>query len=217
MRTPTPDSGFAILAFESSAIARHARTHMVTLGPVLRSISREEDRDLENPYKTPERGDEQAGGPSSQEAEALDLETLAHGDLKKLRDRSHTIMSVGVYWVLQLALVVPASSWIEESSDGLIPAHWTILASFVLLLPGVIGAFHRGAWARVVGMLTCCICLPAFPIGTALGIFGLIAYVGADKLFGRGRVLHRDLNREWKRRKQLRREERRNRKTRTAK
>jgi len=47
---------------------------------------------------------------------------------------------------------------------------------FVTALPGIIagwGLLKHQSWARILGIIVCIISLPGFPIGTALGVYGL--------------------------------------------
>ncbi len=53
----------------------------------------------------------------------------------------------------------------------------------------------------MLGIILCAISLLGIPIGTLIGIIGLIAFVGGEKLFGEGKYLHADLQREFKHRK----------------
>jgi len=51
-----------------------------------------------------------------------------------------------------------------------------------------IGCFTRDDWARICGIIICCLLLLNIPIGTLIGIFGLIAFIRGKKLFGPGRL-----------------------------
>jgi hypothetical protein len=61
----------------------------------------------------------------------------------------------------------------------------------------VVGLFKRTAWGRIVGIIVCVIILINFPIGTAMGAFGLFAFFKAPELFGSNRVTHRELKTEF--------------------
>lgn len=54
---------------------------------------------------------------------------------------------------------------------------------------------------RTNGILACGFMLLGFPLGTILGLLGIIAFVGGKPLFGANKIQHKDLEKEYKFRK----------------
>lgn len=141
----------------------------------------------------------EAGGPIEDRHAFSDHSTA---ELKKLYNHSHTVGTLGVLWCLGVAVGI----WLGVMAlggDGGTTLGLIILAATGLQLAAVIGAFGRAAWGRTVGMIACGLMLLNIPLGTVIGIFGLIAYGGGGRLFGEGRYRHAELKAEYKRRKRL--------------
>jgi len=60
------------------------------------------------------------------------------------------------------------------------------------------GSWRRPSWGRIPGVVCCILALFLVPIGTAIGVLGLIAYGRGRDLFGPNRYLHGMLDAEWK-------------------
>ncbi len=66
------------------------------------------------------------------------------------------------------------------------PVDVLFLLGIIVILYGigVYGTFFKRSWARTYGIVLCCVLMLGFPVGTALGIFGLFSFQGAKVLFG---------------------------------
>jgi hypothetical protein len=151
-----------------------------------------------NPYAPPVAPITGVGGGGRELFAGLDTKTL-----KKLRDHSHTIRALGMLWALGTLIYAGLALMMLAGSD----AGGAAAAGLLLGLGALVGCasyacFARPGWGRVLGIILNAIALLGFPIGTLIGILGLIAFVGGEKLFGDGKYLHADLQREFKHRKQ---------------
>jgi len=63
------------------------------------------------------------------------------------------------------------------------------------------GSWIRPSWGRILGVLFCILSLFAIPIGTIVGVLGLIAYGRGSSLFGENRYESKILEDELKYRK----------------
>ena len=64
-----------------------------------------------------------------------------------------------------------------------------------------IGLVKRTKWGKVLGSIICCLMLLSIPLGTIIGIAGLVAFFKAPELFGKERITHKELKHEFKYRK----------------
>jgi len=136
-------------------------------------------------------------------------------ELKKLRDASLCIRVLGLLWVAVaifsfLIVAGMASMAMDRTTAIMAPQTMDRLAPIVIsfcLVTGVLTgiasvcALLRPVWGRPVGMVICCLSLIHFPIGTLIGIIGLIAFSRGVKLFGPNRWLHSAIIAEWQQRK----------------
>jgi hypothetical protein len=132
-----------------------------------------------------------------------DLDTRT---LKKLRDNSNTVRALGVLWALATPLYAVVGATTLGSGLGGAGAAFAGISLAMVALFGIgsCACFARPAWGRALGIILNAIALLVFPVGTLIGIFGLIAFVGGERLFGAHRLPHADLQREFKQRKQNR-------------
>ena len=132
---------------------------------------------------------------------------LSFNELKKLKNYSHNIGALGVLWSIGAALsinglVLIAFGLVEyEKDDAFVFAVVFCLFLAIVLCLAVIGLFTRTRWGRGIGIGLCAFGLLGFPIGTIISIIGLIALTKDNRLFGKGRYLHKDLKKEYKFRK----------------
>lgn len=150
----------------------------------------------ENPYRAP------AGDPciAPERCEYNDLDTKT---LKRLRNHSHTIRTIGALGALG-TLVGPAIVFFSPPESALGVVTGVGIGILVLCGTVVYGSWWRPSWGRIPGMLYCILALFGFPIGTAIGVLGLIAFGNAAALFGPKRYRHSIIEREWKYRKKHR-------------
>ena len=147
----------------------------------------------ENPY-TPPVADPSIA-PQRQSLPEMDTPSL-----KVLRNDSHTIRALGALSVLA-AIVGPMIILFapQEESPGL---AYAIGGGFFLFF-GLVSycSWWRPSWGRIPGILYCALALFSFPIGTIIGILGIISYARGGPLFGPDRYPHSVLDAEWKYRK----------------
>jgi hypothetical protein len=71
----------------------------------------------------------------------------------------------------------------------------------VLYLLACVTSYTRPVWGRWLGIVLAALSLLSFPIGTAIGILALIAYIQGKRLFGPERFLHKDVTSVYRQRK----------------
>jgi len=158
---------------------------------------------IENPYTSP------TTAPESPIADGLGFDVSEFKKIKKLYYRSSNISCIAVL-IICVCLIIGVSlqSILGYFSDiGGAQLGSTMLVLFLLLafnLITAVGLFFRSSWGRICGIIACIFALLYFPFGTIISIFGLFALLGSPELFGKDRVYHRNLKREFKRLKKLR-------------
>lgn len=153
-----------------------------------------------NVYAPPETDIRQS---SSGEGHDPALRPMSTKDLKKLFSHSNTIRVLIFLWCLGLAflaLAVPvmfiaAASGDKEAVVSLIMGVLFLIFG-ALQAAGVYGCWNRLPWGRTVGIVLCVLSLPSFPLGTIIGILGIIAFSGGSRLFGPDRLTHERLKAE---------------------
>ena len=151
----------------------------------------------ENVYAPPRANLETQEGP----AELWHIELK---QLKRLYNASHSIRALGVLYGLgTFGIVAAVMLAIGSSADR---ASTTMLAAILfvsggLSVAGAITSFTRPRWGRWLGIVLCVVGLLNIPIGTIIGIFGLIAYAQGGRLFGPDRLMHKDVVDVYKQRK----------------
>ena len=145
---------------------------------------------MSNPYQSPQAKLE--GGDRRLFPE-WDFKTL-----KKVRNNSSTIQTLGWLWIIGSVLNVAVGfiALVNAGSMALINLGIGAFAAFAAY-----GAIRRPYWGKTVGMILCCIALIGFPIGTIIGIMGLIAFSEKAPLFGPNKLSHKDICDEFKYRK----------------
>jgi hypothetical protein len=130
------------------------------------------------------------------------LKSMSTKDLKKLFNHSHTIRALIFLWCLGLTLLtlfIPFmlfdSSKGSNNTDGSLMLL-VLVPLFFLQVGAVYGCWNRLPWGRTVGIIICVLSLPSVPIGTAIGILGIIAFAKAKRLFGPDRLTHTQLKAE---------------------
>jgi hypothetical protein len=124
--------------------------------------------------------------------------------LKRLYNASHSIRALGVLYGLgAFALVAAVILAIGPSAarESTIVLAVILFVSGGLSVAGAITSFTRPRWGRWLGIVLCVIGLLNIPIGTIIGIFGLIAYAQGGRLFGPDRLMHKDVVDVYKQRK----------------
>ena len=73
--------------------------------------------------------------------------------------------------------------------------------SFLVSITALVGLILRTHWGRTTAFVAATLLLVAFPIGTALGGWFMLALARGRRLFGSDRLLHHDVEKELERRK----------------
>lgn len=160
---------------------------------------------MENPYQTPEanpQAQQQAQPQYGNPAQHLSPQTL-----KKLRSNSHSIRALGYVWLIlgafSLFLVVKSTS-----NSPLFGLQFTKFGSILITTTGSIllmcgpAAWYRPSWGRWLCMIGCALLIANLNfIFIILGVLGIIALATGKRLFGKNRYYHKDLDREYKKRK----------------
>ena len=151
----------------------------------------------DNPFASPDNDD-------AIEVEGSEtFKDLNDKALKKLYYRSCNVSCIGfllVIGTIAIIAMVTAGGLYEEMDGSTTAIILIIIALYVIT---IIGVFMRTTWGRVLGIIACVLMLFSLGIPTIIGIFGLVAFIGAPQLFGAKRVTHKDLKAEFKLRKQL--------------
>lgn len=155
-----------------------------------------------NAYAPPTTDVRQSMTPGGDDA----LKRLSTKEVKKLFNHSRSVGALVFLW--SLGVVVTAAILIPnflagvkqaggQTGDGMVTVFLGIFgAVMVLQVAGVYGCWVRASWARTVGIILCVLMLLNFPLGTLIGIFGLIALISGGRLFGPERLTHQQLKAE---------------------
>ena len=124
--------------------------------------------------------------------------------LKRLYNASRTVHALGVLYALGAVGLIAALLFAASGSAKAAPAPGSLVIMLVIglvYLAATVASFTRPRWGRWLGILICTIGLIGFPIGTIIGLFGLVAYVQGGRLFGSDRLTHNDVAAIYKQRK----------------
>ena len=136
-----------------------------------------------NPYQSPEAD---FGGPDLPDG----LAGMTPKEVQKLYYRSSNISAIAGVFVIGMlgisGMLFFASTSMENPGVKLV-----LLASLVFYGFAVAGLAMRTDWGRVLGIIACIISLISVPLGTIVGIVGLVAFFKAKILFGPDRVTHK--------------------------
>ncbi len=134
------------------------------------------------------------------------MSNLKDWDTKNLKRTYYR--SNGIYAIAVLIIIIIAHSiiwrWItiKFMRDFIgVFANPLYLGLIILNIVALIGLIMRTTWGRIIGILTCGIWCLKFPIGTLIGIWGIVTLAPSSNLFGPKRILHKDLKNELKYRK----------------
>ena len=163
----------------------------------------------ENPFSAPQT-DPTATGDINGPLGALD-----HKTIKKLRNASHSIRTIGVLWglgtiayaVIGILSIAGVDEYDSRNQPGAMPPVLTGLLG--LALSGLLGTaawscFTRPTWGRTLGIVLSALSLIGFPLGTLIGALLLYYFIGGKRLYGPDAIRHADISAEYKRRKATR-------------
>lgn len=155
----------------------------------------------ENPYATPSSA-------ASLPTRNL-FQDIPTKELKKLRNDSHTIRAVAALLILGLLIMLLAGGFLLFGNIGnggpagvfeLIP----LLIVGVLNSVVLVGLIKRANWGRILGFISGALMLFGFPLGTLIGVLFMVSLGRGKRLFGPDRLVHKQLEAEWKYRKRNR-------------
>ncbi len=128
-------------------------------------------------------------------------EVLHRREIKRLYHLSRTISAIAFLLVLGLVLLIAiffAYRAILAQLLGI--AETPLLMPFLLIVTfyvtALVGIIRRPRWGWDMGQLMCGLYLFLFPIGTIIGIVGLVAFARGRDLFGPDRPKYADLRKE---------------------
>lgn len=110
-------------------------------------------------------------------------------EVRKLYLRSRNVSAIaflimlGAIALVAILLLAPESLGSKPLFIGILVFH-----SFA-----IVGILKRTSWGRILGIIVCALSLINFPIGTVIGIFGLVAFIKAKELFGPDRITHAEV------------------------
>jgi hypothetical protein len=125
---------------------------------------------------------------------ASGLAALDWPSLKRLRNASQNIRALGVLWMLGVVgmSVILVLNFNSPERNAATPSVLLVLLMALGVL-GIVAVWRRPTWGRMVATIFCCLNLLSIPIGTIIGIIGLIALKRGAPLFGPGRWTHREV------------------------
>lgn len=141
-----------------------------------------------NPYASPQTDPSVAPDIGDGPFGDLDFEQVV-----RLRNHSHSIRALGLVGFIALGAVI----FLDVKGEGSIIGNLIGAGGVV----GVVASWWRPVWGQVGGILFCCVLLIGFPVGTALGAFGILAFAQSGRAFGPGRYRHKEIEMEWRARK----------------
>ncbi|MEE9393000.1 MAG: hypothetical protein V3W41_10885 [Planctomycetota bacterium] len=137
------------------------------------------------------------------------LSACSEKKVKQLWQDSRNINGLGVLWsftsLVLVGLVVLMNIGISGASEAL-PLEGLLGGAVLgalgfLHVYGAYVAFARPASGQTGVIVLSTISLASFPVGTAVGVIGLIASTRSKELFGIERFRSFEINKEWKQRK----------------
>lgn len=133
---------------------------------------------------------------------------LTWAEVRRLRNASHSIRALGAVWCIAVAiLALVGTPHFGSEREGVLLAVIGLTAA--VLLAGCYCAWFRPAGGRVIGLIACALTMlqipleillgirgpiPRIPLGTLIGILGLIAFARSRRLFGPQRITHRQIS-----------------------
>lgn len=153
----------------------------------------------ENPYAAPESDID-----TSPERKAFP--ELTTRELKRLRNDSHSIRSTAFLLALATGFILfgVLVGGLGPVAEAALPELALAGGLLAFSATAATGLFLRRTWGRILGFIVGALMILTFSIGTLIGILLLVALARARRLFGPNRLLHKDLEAEWKHRRRNR-------------
>lgn len=126
------------------------------------------------------------------------LAALSTKEVKSLYHRSQSVRALLLFWVFAISLSVAVIGISPSGTSSSVPIYSVFV---VLAALAAFGIWRYKPWARVLNIVLCVALLPVFPIGTGVGLAGLIALWGSKRLFGPDRLLQSELKAELEQRR----------------
>ncbi len=144
----------------------------------------------ENPYQPPSAAFDELPLP-------VGMSGMTPKEVQRLYYRSTNVNAIAgllTFAVIMLAIALVSSQQLPEEfiDRGL------VLGMLIFYAFAAVGLIRRTSWGRILGIISCVISLPAVPLGTIVGVLGLVAFFRAKILFGTGRVTHREVKLAYK-------------------
>jgi len=155
-----------------------------------------------NPYQTPgtNPGNWSSGGTS--------IENIESKKLKKLYYRSSNIGAITFLIIIGTGALIflliqnnKANELYPQTVDPIIRS--ILLGILIYYVVTIMGLWMCSSWRRILGFVASAIMIINIPIGTIIGIAGIVALSKSPELFGKNRFRHSPLKKEFKRRKKL--------------
>ena len=129
-------------------------------------------------------------------------------ELRRIYLASVNIRALGVLYGLGAVGAIAAGSMLLVGTVGGAQPEaataflWALVVVLGLIyVAACVSSYTRPTWGRWLGIVLCVLSLFSIPFGTLIGLLGLIAYAQGGKLFGPGRLLHKDVAAVYKQRK----------------
>ena len=128
-------------------------------------------------------------------------------ELRKIYHASHTIRALGALYALVAiggAAIVMMFGFAVQAGASRRGDLGPLMIFFALVLASAaacVTSYTRQEWGRLLGGFLCILMIFLIPVGTVIGVLGLVAYFQAGKVFGPGRFLHKDVVTVYRQRK----------------
>ncbi len=159
----------------------------------------------ESPYTAPETAVQMTE--SHDPGKFSPLKKMRSTELRSLYRKSLSVRALGALSMFYAALLVGFKYYYRDSFAAQDPfqtyVYYTVLG---MCLVSVFAMWLRPAWGQTVGYLSCLMYVASFIIsfdfvGLVFGVVGFIVLSSSGILFGRARVSHAILKRNYRRRK----------------
>lgn len=126
----------------------------------------------------------------------ISITKLSIKEVKQLKNLSNNIRSIGSFWLIGAILAIAFSVFKSQKAND--ATLYILMAIYCLLFVYI--CYLRPFWGRHAGIAYSTLSLAIFPLGTILGAIGLYSIYRGKLLFGKDRIKHCDIIKEFKRR-----------------
>lgn len=127
--------------------------------------------------------------------------------LKALYSDHRSIQAVSILWILGSIVCLLIGIGITVSHDADVDplnnylTGGAFIGGSLFYLVFTISVVKRLSWGRAAGMVLCVLSLPGFPVGTIVGVLGLVSFARSPELFGNNRLNPDELKLEYNQRR----------------